>query len=313
MAAEKITLSIIIPVYNSQDILSVLVSRIVSAVEKMSDCYEIVLINDGSLDASWQMIQDLSAKYNQIRGINLMRNYGQHNAILCGIRAARFEYLITMDDDLQHPPEEIHKLIQHIQKGYDVVYGIPHKLVHSPWRNLSSKITKYFLAKVLGISRIKYLSAFRVIRRDIRNAFIQFDSPSVIIDALLTWGTENFGIVEVEEQPRPIGRSNYNLVALIKIFMVVLTGFSTFPLRFASIIGFIFTFFGLAVFIYVLVRTVSEGSIPGFPFLASIISIFSGVQLFTLGIFGEYLARIFTRSMNNPTYIIQKTTFDTHP
>lgn len=313
MAAEKIKLSIIIPVYNSQDILSVLVSRIVSAVEKMSDCYEIVLINDGSLDASWQMIQDLSAKYNQIRGINLMRNYGQHNAILCGIRAARFEYLITMDDDLQHPPEEIHKLIQHIQKGYDVVYGIPHKLVHSPWRNLSSKITKYFLAKVLGISRIKYLSAFRVIRRDIRNAFIQFDSPSVIIDALLTWGTENFGIVEVEEQPRPIGRSNYNLRALIKIFMVVLTGFSTFPLRFASIIGFIFTFFGLAVFIYVLVRTVSEGSIPGFPFLASIISIFSGVQLFTLGIFGEYLARIFTRSMNNPTYIIQKTTFDTHP
>lgn len=310
MASEQNSISIIVPVYNSQEILPGLVERLIPALDRICKVYEIILVNDGSHDASWQVIQDLSKIFPQILGINLMRNYGQHNALLCGIRASRNDILVTMDDDLQHPPEEIHKLIDQIEKGYDVVYGIPHKLVHSPWRNLSSQLTKYFLAKILGISRIKYLSAFRAIRQDVRKAFDQFDSPSVIIDALLTWGTENFGIVEVHEQPRSIGRSNYNLRALFKIFMVVLTGFSTFPLRFASIIGFAFTFFGMAVLFYVLARTISEGSIPGFPFLASIISIFSGVQLFTLGIFGEYLARIFTRSMNHPSYIIDKMTVD---
>ncbi len=306
--ASKISLSVIIPVYNSGDILPTFAERLGASLKEICREYEVLLVNDGSGDNSWGVIQDLARKYPFIRGINLMRNFGQHNALLCGIRAARFEYLVTMDDDLQHPPEEIYRLVDEIGKGFDVVYGIPQKLVHSPWRNFSSKFTKYFLAKVLGISRIKYLSAFRIIRRDIREAFVNFDSPSVIIDALLTWGTNNFGIVEVNEQHRSIGHSNYTLAKLIKVTMVVLTGFSTFPLRFASILGFAFTLFGIAVLVYVLARTVSEGSIPGFPFLASIVSIFSGVQLFTLGIFGEYLARIFTRSMNQPTYMIQATT-----
>jgi undecaprenyl-phosphate 4-deoxy-4-formamido-L-arabinose transferase len=308
--ASKISLSVIIPVYNSEDILPILAERLGSSLKEICSEYEVLLVNDGSEDSSWGIIEDLSSKYPFIRGINLMRNFGQHNALLCGIRAARFDYLVTMDDDLQHPPEEIYRLVDEIEKGFDVVYGIPHKLVHSPWRNISSKLTKSLLAKVLGINRIKYLSAFRIIRRDIRKAFDTFDSPSVIIDALLTWGTNNFGIVEVNEQHRSIGHSNYSLGKLIKVTMVVLTGFSTFPLRFASILGFAFTLFGIAVLVYVLARTFSEGSLPGFPFLASIVSIFSGVQLFTLGIFGEYLARIFTRSMNQPAYIIQGTSPD---
>ncbi len=306
--ASQYGISVIVPVYNSQDILPLLANRLTESLEKISSGYEILLVNDGSQDNSWKVIGELTKNNPFITGINLMRNFGQHNALLCGIRAAKFEYLVTMDDDLQHPPEEIHKLLTKIEEGYDVVYGIPHKLVHSTWRNFSSKFTKIFLAKVLGIRSIKYLSAFRIIRQDVRKAFETFESPSVIVDALLTWGTNNFGIVEVNEQHRSIGHSNYNLRKLIKITMVVLTGFSTLPLRFASILGFVFTLFGIAVLIYVLARTVSEGSIPGFPFLASIVSIFSGVQLFTLGIFGEYLSRIFTRSMNQPAYIIQEQT-----
>jgi len=243
-----------------------------------------------------------------IIGINLMRNYGQHNALLCGIRESTKEYIITMDDDLQHPPEEIHKLIQEIEKGFDVVYGIPHKLVHSKLRNFFSRTTKNLLARFLGIKRIKYMSAFRIIRRKVRSAFEKFDSPNVIIDALLTWGTDNFSMVEVNEQPRSEGRSNYNFFKLVKITMVVLTGFSTIPLRISSVMGFALTIFGVGVLIYVLVRTMLEGSIPGFPFLASIISIFSGAQLFSLGIIGEYLARIFNRSMNHPAYVIEEKT-----
>lgn len=303
----KNSISVIIPVYNSADILPELVERLNKSLAALTDQYEILLINDGSIDTSWQVIQTLSLSYPSIKGFNLMRNYGQHNALLCGIRNAKYDFLVTMDDDLQHPPEEIHKLLEEINKGFYVVYGIPQKLVHDKWRNFFSKLTKSLLARFLGMKRIKYLSAFRIMRRDVRQAFEKFDSPNVVIDALLTWGTENFGTVEVNEQPRSQGRSNYDFFKLVKYAMIILTGFSTLPLRISSIIGFALTFFGFGVLVFTIVRTFIEGSIPGFPFLASIISIFSGAQLFSLGIIGEYLARIFNRSMNHPAYIIDET------
>ena len=304
----KNSISVVIPVYNSGLILSSLIGRLIPALKKISDTYEILLVNDGSYDNSWQIVSELTKKSRKIIGIDLMRNYGQHNALLCGIRAAKNDIVITMDDDLQHPPEEIHKLVEKLLEGFDVVYGIPLKQVHEPWRNFFSWFTKTVLSKMLGIKGIKTISAFRAIKTDLRKAFINFDSPNILIDALLTWGTNNFGTVEVNEDKRSAGRSNYTFIKLFQMAMLVLTGFSTIPLRIASAIGFFFTLFGGGVLIYVIIRAVQEGSIPGFPFLASIISIFSGVQLFTLGIFGEYLARIFNRSMDHPAYVIGKTT-----
>ena len=304
----KNSISVVIPVYNSGLILFSLIGRLIPALKKISDTYEILLVNDGSYDNSWQIVSELTKKSRKIIGIDLMRNYGQHNALLCGIRAAKNDIVITMDDDLQHPPEEIHKLVEKLLEGFDVVYGIPLKQVHEPWRNFFSWFTKTVLSKMLGIKGIKTISAFRAIKTDLRKAFINFDSPNILIDALLTWGTNNFGTVEVNEDKRSAGRSNYTFIKLFQMAMLVLTGFSTIPLRIASAIGFFFTLFGGGVLIYVIIRAVQEGSIPGFPFLASIISIFSGVQLFTLGIFGEYLARIFNRSMDHPAYVIGKTT-----
>lgn len=304
----KNSISVVIPVYNSGLILSSLVDRLVPALEKISDTFEILLVNDGSYDNSWQIVSELTKKSRKIIGIDLMRNYGQHNALLCGIRTAKNDIVITMDDDLQHPPEEIHKLVEKLLEGFDVVYGIPLKQVHEPWRNFFSWFTKTVLSKMLGIKGIKSISAFRAIKTDLRKAFINFDSPNILIDALLTWGTNNFGTVEVNEEKRSAGRSNYTFINLFQMATLVLTGFSTIPLRIASAIGFFFTLFGGGVLVYVIIRALQEGSIPGFPFLASIISIFSGVQLFTLGIFGEYLARIFNRSMDHPSYVIGKTT-----
>lgn len=301
----KKNISIVIPVYNSEKTLVELTNRIMDALPKICDRFEIILVNDGSHDSSWQVIRELAHRQPSIvKGLNLMRNYGQHNALLCGIRSARYEITVTLDDDLQHLPEEIFKLIEKMDEGFDVVYGIPQKLVHSPWRNFSSKATKYFLAKILGLNRIKYMSAFRAFKTDLRRAFESFNSPNVIIDALLTWGTENFTTVDVIEQPRTQGRSNYNLAKLVKLGMIALTGFSTYPLKFASYTGFLLTLFGVFILIYAVLRSFHEGSVPGFPFLASIISIFSGAQLFALGIFGEYLGSIFNRSMNNPAYVL---------
>jgi glycosyltransferase involved in cell wall biosynthesis len=233
-----------------------------------------------------------------------MRNYGQHNATLCGVRSASYELTVTMDQDLQHPPEEIPVLLAKITEGFDVVYGSPRKLPQGFWRNLMTANIKRLLANIMGVPSVQNISAFRVFRTNLRSAFENFQSPTLTLDVLLSWGTSSFTSVQVEVAPS--GRSNYSFSALVKAAMLILTGYSTMPLRMASWIGFFMTLFGLMVFFYVLFTYFVAGSLPGFPFLASIIALFSGAQLFALGIFGEYLARIFDRSMDRPSYVIDQ-------
>lgn len=299
--------SVIIPVYNSENTIHQLIERLNSALPLSCSSYEVILVNDGSRDRSWEMISQLAQKHAWIVGINLMRNFGQHNALLCGVRFARNDIIITMDDDLQHPPEEIHKLLEKINEGFDVVYGSAKKLPHDFWRNLSSRLTKRVIAWVMGIPGIWYIGSFRAFKTNLRNAFTTYQSHHVILDVLLSWGTTRFGIVSVEEAPRAYGHSNYTLKTLFRQALFVLTGFSTVPLRIASLLGFAMVIFGIAILAYVLFVYFTAGSIPGFPFLSSIIALFSGAQLFSLGIFGEYLAHIFERSMDRPTYVVEET------
>ena len=299
-------ISVIVPVYNSASTLHNLVKELDAVLPDLTGRYEIILINDGSRDESWMVIQKLCQSNSRVRGINMMRNYGQHNALVCGMRQALFDTIVTMDDDLQHPPAEIHKLLKPLGEGFDVVYGVPMHLPHSWWRNMFSKLTKKILAMVMGIPTIRDIGAFRAFRTDIRRASDLFQSPTVILDVLLSWGTTRFTTVQVEEAPRREGKSNYNFSRLVSQAMLILTGFSTVPLRLTNWIGFVFTLFGIVVLVFVLSQYFIAGSIPGFPFLASIIAIFSGTQLFALGIFGEYLARIFDRSMERPTYVISQ-------
>jgi glycosyltransferase involved in cell wall biosynthesis len=248
----------------------------------------------------------MSRRYRWVRGIGLMRNYGQHNATLCGVREARYEICITMDQDLQHPPEEIPVLLAGLNNGFDVVYGSPKKLPQGILRNILTANIKRILARVMGVPSVKNISAFRAFRTGLRNAFVKFQSPTLIIDVLLSWGTTHFTSVQVEIE-KPEARSNYRFSALVKAAVLILTGYSTTPLRMASWIGFLMTAFGIGIFGFVVVSYFTAGSLPGFPFLASIIALFSGAQLFALGIFGEYLARIFDRSMDRPAYIIHET------
>lgn len=303
--------SVVVPVYNSESTLQELAARLEIVLKQLCSQYELILVNDGSPDQSWKVILQLTKEYSWITGINMMRNYGQHNALLCGVRAARYETTITMDDDLQHPPEEIIKLLEKLAEGYDVVYGVPKKLPHSIWRNLFSKITKRMLAFVMGIPNIRDIGSFRAFRTNLCKAFENYQSPNVILDVLLSWGTTHFATIPVDEAPRQMGHSNYNFSRLMTHAILILTGYSTAPLRLASMVGFGFTVFGFIIFIYVLITYFFSGSIPGFPFLASIIALFSGTQLFVIGIFGEYLARIFDRSMDRPAYVISETVNET--
>jgi glycosyltransferase involved in cell wall biosynthesis len=300
--------SVVIPVYRSEQTLDPLIERLAQVLPNIADSYEVVLVNDGSPDNSWAVIERLAIQYAWVRGINLMRNYGQHNAVLCGIREALYEITVTMDDDLQHPPEEIPLLIAKLNDGFDVIYGTPKKLPHSWWRNAFSVITKYAISYVMGFKTVREISSFRALRTSLRDAFVAYQGPDVLVDVLFSWGTTRFGSVEVNEVPRTIGHSNYTFGKLMHVALLVLTSYTTLPLRLASVIGFVFTLFGLGILIYVLVTYFWAGSIPGFSFQTSLIAIFSGVQLFALGIIGEYLARLFNRTGGRPTYAIAETT-----
>jgi undecaprenyl-phosphate 4-deoxy-4-formamido-L-arabinose transferase len=235
----------------------------------------------------------------------MSRNYGQHNALLCGIRLARHDVVVTLDDDLQNPPEEIPNLLRRLDEHHDVVYGCPQRQQHGVLRDMASSITKLALQSAMGAQTAKHVSAFRAFRTRLRDAFATYRSPYVSIDVLLTWGSTRFTHVTVAHEPRAVGQSNYSLGKLIVHAMNMMTGFSTKPLQLASLVGFVFTLFGLAILAYVLVGYLIHGSaVPGFAFLASIVAIFSGAQLFALGIIGEYLARMHFRSMERPPYVV---------
>jgi len=301
-------ISVVVPVYNGSDSLPLLVDEVGQVLPGVADEFELVLVNDGSPDKSWDVISGLAQTHSWVRGIDLMRNYGQHNATLCGIREARYEVIVIMDDDLQNPPREIPKLLEKLEEGYDVVYGVARRRQQVWWKSLASVIVKRAIAYVMGLRTVRDIGAFKAFRADLRKSFESFHSPDVLVDVLLSWGTSRFASVIVDEAPRTVGKSNYNFFKLIKVSLLVLTSYTTIPLRFASIIGFLFTLFGVGVLIYVLTIYFTAGSIPGFPFLASTVIIFSGVQLFALGIIGEYLARVFERTGGKRTYVIGRTT-----
>jgi len=297
-------LSVVVPVYRGEGLIEPLVERLNKSLPVFADNFEIILVNDGSPDGSREAIERLIKRYEWVRGIHLLRNYGQHNATLCGLRLARHEVTITMDQDLQHPPETIPVLLAELGRGYDVVYGAPKKLPQGFLRNLLTASIKRILASVMGVPSVKNISAFRAFRTHLRSAFENFQSPNVIIDVLFSWGTSRFTSVQVDIEEAHT--SNYDFTALVEMSLLILVGYSTKPLRLASWIGFVMTLFGIGVFAYVVVIYFTVGSLPGFPFLASIIALFSGAQLFALGIFGEYLARIYDRSMERPAYIVDQ-------
>src|ERR1035441_1791702 len=300
-------ISVVTPVYHSEAILPELVRRLESVLVAIAENFELILVNDCSPDRSWEVISDLAVQYSWIRPINLMRNYGQHNALLCGIRAARYDIIVTMDDDLQHPPEEIPKLLEKLAGAYDVVYGTPEQEQHGLGRDFASWVTKLALQNAMGAEIARQVGAFRAFRAHVAKAFAHYDGAFVSIDVLLTWGTNRFASVPVKHKPRAQGTSGYTFRKLLTHAMNMMTGFSTMPLQIASVVGFVFTLFGVGILFFVLGRYFAYGgSVPGFPFLASIIAIFSGAQLFALGIIGEYLARMHFRSMEKPPYVVRE-------
>lgn len=303
--SERPAVTAVVPVYNSEPTLPDLLARLDAALAAVAPAHEIVLVEDGSRDGSWGTLERLAPRYPAVRAIRLSRNYGQHNALLCGIRAARHPVIVTLDDDLQNPPEEIGKLLDRLAEGHDVVYGVPARGQHGLARNLASRLVKFAMRHAMGTPTALDVSAFRAFRTRLRDSFASYDAVFVCVDVLLSWGTTRFTAVKVDHRGREMGQSNYSVRKLVRHAVNMITGFSVMPLQFASLLGLAFSAFGVAVLVYVVGRFLIEGvAVQGFAFTASIIAIFSGAQLFAIGIIGEYLARIHFRTMARPTYVV---------
>jgi len=301
------SVSVVIPVYNSASTLNVLVSQICATLQEIS--FEILLVDDHSNDNSWSIVQKLARENSHVLGIRLATNSGQHAALLAGVRNASSPIIVTADDDLQNPPSCIPLLLNALSPDVDVVYGVSADTKQNFFRRTSSKITRKFLSNALEFESAVSMSSFRAFRTVLRKGFDTELGPNVALDALLTWSTTRFITVDVKHDMRKVGKSSYTAGKLIRFMIDMTSGFSTRPLRVASSLGCVTFICGALLLAFVVGRPIlTEERVEGFQMLASTIIIFSGVQLFLLGILGEYIGRIHFRVMNKPTYLISETT-----
>jgi glycosyltransferase involved in cell wall biosynthesis len=297
--------SVVVPVYNGAPVLEQLVAALRTALAPLTNGYEVILVDDGSEDDTWPKIATLARAGGGIRGLRLARNYGQHNALLAGIRAAERELTVTIDADLQYPSDRIPELITKLDEGWDVVYGTAGRRTEGYARRTASWLARRLLRRAMR-APVSF-SSFRAFRTALRDGFAHFGGPYVSIDVLLSWSTVRYASIPVDQASRTSGRSSYSPRKLASLALTMLTGFTTLPLRLASLVGFAFTLVGFGLLAFVIVEFLIVGrQVPGFAFLASIIAIFAGAQLFALGIIGEYLGRVHMRVLDPPTYAVRE-------
>lgn len=301
-----INYSVVIPVYNSQDTLVPLIGQTREVFLSQNLTFEIILVDDYSTDKSWEVIGKLKKEYeNEIIGIKLSKNYGQHNAVFCGIVHSSGEFVITIDDDLQTPPQEIIKLIERQKETKsDVVYGIYQDKKHSWFRNWGSK-TIQRLSKWL----FKYAgkgSSFRIFTKQIAQNISIHKHPFTYIDEIFHWYTDNINFVNVEHQKRLHNKSGYSNWRLIKLFANILFYYTAFPLKIMTIFGFIFSIITLLVGIRYIVQKIFFNVPLGYTSLIVAILFSTSVVMMCLGIIGEYLSRIYLFQNKKPPYSISQ-------
>jgi glycosyltransferase involved in cell wall biosynthesis len=294
--------SIVIPVYNSSSILPKLYEKLTGVLESLSFNYEIIFVDDGSREDTWEVLKSIFKEDKKVKVIRLSKNFGQHNATMAGFHRAQGEYIITMDDDLQHTPDEIPNLLKEIKKGYDVVYGLYKIKKHGLGRNIGSKIIRYYYKKVFKVT--SSTSSFRILRRNIVNKLLEYDRSFIYIDGLIAWTTDCVSTIKITHKERELGRSGYSLGKLVGLAMNMMTTFSLVPLKLASVLGLIFSSTGFLLAIFYFVKKIIWGVVePGFTSIIIAITFFAGVQLLTLGIIGEYLGRLHLNINERPQFV----------
>lgn len=310
MIGGSMSVSVVIPCYRSARTLPSLVGRLVPVLRAISVRHEVILVVDGSPDATWKTAAELASRIDAVRAIHLSRNYGQHNALVAGIREAKFDVIVTMDDDLQHLPEQIPLLLAALEGDrLDLVYGVPYEEEHGSLRNFASRSVKAAMAVALGVRAARAISAFRAFRTCLRDGFQELSGPHASVDVALSWATTRVGSIKVHMSERHHGRSTYTPRLLIRHAMNMLLGYSTTPLRAASYLGFLVGAVGLLLGCAVLWSFLAgDTSVAGFTTIASMVALFSSAQLISIGVLGEYVGRIHGSGLGRPTYVVRERT-----
>lgn len=309
MGNGVIKLSIVVPVYRSESILSALVSEISSAISVLGyeHAFELLLVNDASPDGSWNVIKTLSARHSFIHGICLSKNFGQHNATMAGLNHCTGEVIVIMDDDLQHPPHAISELIAAIEKGFDVCYTQYENRQHASWKKLGSwfndQVANYLLGKPHGL----YLSSFKAMKKWVAAEIVKYDGPYAYLDGLILDVTRNITSIPIQHQNRLDGDGNYNFKRSVSLWLKMATSFSILPLRLASICGMLLAFVSVILIAAVIVEKLLHPEIAaGWTSLIATVLFIGGIQLFCLGLIGEYLGRAYLRLNKKPQFAIRE-------
>lgn len=300
-------LSIVVPVYRGADTVGELVEKLSAELRAYYDL-EIVLVDDKSPDHSADVLRELGARFPWVVCVFLSRNFGEHNAVLAGLNHASGDFIVTMDDDLQNPPYEVKRLVDELERGYDVVYSRYERKRHSPFRNFGSWLNDRVANVMLGKPKGLYLCSFRAMNRFLVNEIVRFDGPFPYIDGLILRATRNVGVLTVEHHERQVGRSGYTLVKLVRLWANMFTSFSILPLRFTSILGLIVAALGIVLaFVFALERLVHPELPIGWASIMVAVMVLSGAQLFSLGMLGEYLGRLFLKVGGEPQFVVRST------
>jgi undecaprenyl-phosphate 4-deoxy-4-formamido-L-arabinose transferase len=300
-------ISIVIPVYNGAATIGDLVDRLIDVLS--TNTLQIVLVNDGSADQSDLACRALYVRYPEtVTYVNLSKNFGEHNAVMAGLRHARGDYVVIMDDDFQNPPEEVTRLIDHAcAHGYDIVYTRYPRKQHHWFRNLGSRLNDWVANFMLDKPRNLYLSSFKCLSRFTVGEIIKYTGPYPYIDGLALRCTRSIGTVEVTHQPRRNGRSNYTLRRLVRLWLNMSVNFSVMPLRLSGLMGLVFSIFGFVLGVRVFIEKMLRPDLPiGWASVLVAIVLFSGVQLLMLGLIGEYLGRLFLTINQTPQFVVRE-------
>lgn len=305
-ATYPLALSIVIPVYNGAGSIG----ELVRTLEKLpiQGGHEIILVNDGSPDDSRQICCALVESASvPIILINLARNYGEHNAVMAGLRHASGAHVITMDDDLQNPPEEIERLLAFAQaSGKEVVYTCYNEKQHAIWRNIASRFANLVANFVLEKPKGLYLSSFRCMTAFVVREITRYQGPFPYVDGLIFQTTHEFGSLVVRHLPRATGRSNYTMRRLLRLWLSMFVNFSVMPLRISTITGFVLSGMGAVASAMVIAEALTSSPPAGWASLMAALLLLSGVQLLILGIVGEYLGRLYLTANGKPQSVVKE-------
>ena len=299
--------SVVIPVYNSETIIGETIDETTNFFAQNNLRYELILVNDGSRDASWTIISKKARELPHVTAINLLKNYGQHNANMCGFKHANGDFVITMDDDLQNPPEEIDKLIRKINEGYDLVIGQFNQKQHRGYRKIGSKLIGLVNRKIFQTPKDIVLTNFRILRRPVVDKVCDYKTSYPYIPGLVIWFSQDIANTLVDHHPRRAGKSNYSLLTILRLVSTILFNYSSYPLRIVAFSGMVLSFFSMLLGVgYIINNLIAGTNVQGWTTIVVLLSFFNGMTLLVISMIGEYIVRLLNQSSSSESFHIKE-------